>query len=138
MQATFLCILWNIKKHNLECFTDELTIHSLMLHRWLFIHQYDSQNVRKTVEMVTEPCSKHNDCNTNLSLLTENSGEGREYNKEQYSTIQNSSVQYRIKLRTVQYNTMYLNKIKWHNVLLITKASKVYSNKHLLSQTHPF
>jgi len=50
--------------------------------------------------MFTEPSSKHNDSNTNLSLLTENSGEGREYNKEQYSTIQNtiknSTVQYRI------------------------------------------
>jgi len=40
------------------------------------IHQYDSQNVRKTVEMVTEPSSKYNDSNTNLLLLTENSGEG--------------------------------------------------------------
>ena len=66
----------------------------------MFIHQYDSQNVRKTVEMVTEPSSKYNDCNINLSLLAENSGEGREYNKEQYSTIQNT-------IKTVQYNTQY-------------------------------
>ena len=67
----------------------------------MFIQQYDSQNIRKTVEMVTEPSSKYNDSNTNLSLLTENSGEGTEYNKEQYNTIQNtikkSRVQYRIK-----------------------------------------
>ena len=62
------------------------------------IHQYDSQNVRKTVEMVTEPPSKYNDCNTDLLLLTGNSGEGREYNKEQYSTIQNT-----INNSTVQY-----------------------------------
>ena len=31
----------------------------------------------------------------------------------------------------------YLNKIQWYNVLLITKASEVYSNKHLLSHTNP-
>ena len=42
----------------------------------MFIHQYDGQNVRKTVEIVTEPSSKYNDSNTNLSLLAENSGEG--------------------------------------------------------------
>jgi len=42
----------------------------------MFIHQYDSQNVRKTVEMVTELSSKYNDYNNNLSLLTENSGGG--------------------------------------------------------------
>ena len=42
----------------------------------MFIHQYDSQNVRKTVEIITEQSSKYNDSNTNLLLLTENSGEG--------------------------------------------------------------
>ena len=47
-----------------------------MLQRRMFIPQYNSQNVRKIVEMVTEPSSKYNDSNTNLSLLTENSGEG--------------------------------------------------------------
>ena len=49
---------------------------SLMLQRWMFFHQNESKNVRKAVEMVTEPPSKYNDSNTNLSLLTENSGEG--------------------------------------------------------------
>jgi hypothetical protein len=43
----------------------------------MFIHQYESQNVRKTVEMVTEPSSKYNDYNNNLFLLTENSGGGK-------------------------------------------------------------
>jgi hypothetical protein len=66
-----------------------LQLKSLMLQRSMFIHQYESQNVRKTVEMVTEPPSKRNDPNTNLSLLTENSGEGGEYNKEQYNKIHN-------------------------------------------------
>jgi len=51
----------------------------------MFIHQYERQNVRKIVELVTELSSKY-DSNTNLLLLTENSGEGREHNKEQYST----------------------------------------------------
>jgi len=42
----------------------------------MFIHQYDSQKVRKIVEMVIEPSSKYNDSNTNLSLLPEKSTEG--------------------------------------------------------------
>jgi len=41
----------------------------------MFIHQYDSQNVRKIVEMVIEPSSKYNDCNTSVYLLPENSRE---------------------------------------------------------------
>ena len=53
----------------------------------MFIHQYDSQNVRKIVEMVTEPSSKHNDSNTKLSLSPEKSTEGERINEEQYSTI---------------------------------------------------
>ena len=79
----------------------------------MFIHQYECQNVRKTVEMVTEPTSKYNDSNTNLSLLTENSGEGEriqyrtvwyntQYNTEQYSTINNT-----IKNSIVQYTIQY-------------------------------
>jgi len=54
--------------------------------------------------MVTEPSSKYNDSNTNLSLLTENSGEGREYNKEQCNTRQFSTIQNTIKNSTVQQN----------------------------------
>ena len=53
-----------------------------------------------------------------------------EYSNEQCSTTQNT-----IKNNTV--NTPYLNKVKWHNVLLITKTSNVYSNRHLLSHTNP-
>jgi hypothetical protein len=64
----------------------------------MFIHQYDSQNVRKTVQIVTELSAKYNDCNTNLLLLIENSSERGE------NTIKNSTVQYRIPYRTVQYN----------------------------------
>jgi hypothetical protein len=67
-----------------------LKLKSLMLQRSMFIHQYESQNVRKTVEMVAEPYSKCNDPNTNPSLLTENRGEGGEYNKEHYSKIHNT------------------------------------------------
>jgi len=53
----------------------------------MFIYQYGSQNVSKTVEMVTEPSAKYNDMNNNLSLVTENSGEREriKYNTVKYT-----------------------------------------------------
>jgi len=54
----------------------------------MFIHQYDSQNVRKTVAMVTELSAKYSDCNTDVSYWLKTVGRGTEYNTEQYSTIQ--------------------------------------------------
>ena len=64
----------------------------------MFIHQYDNQNVRKTMEMVTELSAKYNDSNTNPSYWLKPVGRG-------HNTIQNSTVQYSVP----KYNkvTMY-------------------------------
>ena len=69
-----MCVLWNIKKHNLECFTDELAVKQsyvtkMNIHTsvWQPECQEDCRNGYWT---------KYNDCNTNLSLLTEKNGVG--------------------------------------------------------------